>query len=232
MRGPTSSSVLRQRKLNRRSANPTGAKGRVVLVDVRVPRQNHLPHRRVDGPQRPAAFEQLWVRARQADGRRAEPVRSLLAVLPHCDDGVDVAPVARTMPNSGATLPARSRQTSSVGQRGPWLDCHAADNVNAGPHDNYDLEDSHVIPGLVHKCLLAKSALSGLGCQTSEMLICHLQRTGHRSRSPAPASRCDSSSTRATSQSYSSGNCGSTRRSRLSSCLVRVGLNQLARSGD
>lgn len=26
-----------------------------------------------------------------------------------------------------------------------------------GPHDNYDLEDSHVIPGLVHKCLLAKS---------------------------------------------------------------------------
>lgn len=28
-----------------------------------------------------------------------------------------------------------------------------------GPHDNYDLEDSHVIPGLVHKCLLAKSTL-------------------------------------------------------------------------
>jgi len=25
-----------------------------------------------------------------------------------------------------------------------------------GPHDNYSLEDSHVIPGLVHKCLLAK----------------------------------------------------------------------------
>lgn len=25
-----------------------------------------------------------------------------------------------------------------------------------GPYDNYDLEDSHVIPGLVHKCLLAK----------------------------------------------------------------------------
>jgi len=25
-----------------------------------------------------------------------------------------------------------------------------------GPHDNYDLEDSHVIPGLVHKCYLAK----------------------------------------------------------------------------
>lgn len=25
-----------------------------------------------------------------------------------------------------------------------------------GPHDNYALEDSHVIPGLVHKCLLAK----------------------------------------------------------------------------
>ncbi|KAH7871369.1 uncharacterized protein C8R40DRAFT_1054751 [Lentinula edodes] len=25
-----------------------------------------------------------------------------------------------------------------------------------GPHDNYDLEDSHVIPGLIHKCYLAK----------------------------------------------------------------------------
>lgn len=26
-----------------------------------------------------------------------------------------------------------------------------------GPHDNYDLEDSHVLPGLTHKCYLAKS---------------------------------------------------------------------------
>ncbi|KAF6266749.1 GDP-L-fucose synthetase [Scenedesmus sp. NREL 46B-D3] len=25
-----------------------------------------------------------------------------------------------------------------------------------GPHDNYDLEDSHVIPGLIHKCYLAQ----------------------------------------------------------------------------
>lgn len=30
-----------------------------------------------------------------------------------------------------------------------------------GPYDNYDLEDSHVIPGLVHKCVLAKSELPG-----------------------------------------------------------------------
>ena len=29
-----------------------------------------------------------------------------------------------------------------------------------GPHDNYDLDDSHVIPGLIHKCYLAKSKLS------------------------------------------------------------------------
>ncbi|KAF8072883.1 TSTA3 [Scenedesmus sp. PABB004] len=27
-----------------------------------------------------------------------------------------------------------------------------------GPHDNYDLESSHVIPGLVHKCYLAKKS--------------------------------------------------------------------------
>ena len=26
-----------------------------------------------------------------------------------------------------------------------------------GPHDNFDLQDSHVIPGLIHKCYLAKS---------------------------------------------------------------------------
>lgn len=25
-----------------------------------------------------------------------------------------------------------------------------------GPHDNFDLEDSHVIPGLIHKLYLAK----------------------------------------------------------------------------
>lgn len=25
-----------------------------------------------------------------------------------------------------------------------------------GPHDNYNLEDSHVIPGLIHKCHIAK----------------------------------------------------------------------------
>ena len=36
-----------------------------------------------------------------------------------------------------------------------------------GPHDNYDLEDSHVIPGLVHKCLLAKSASRSLCCVSS-----------------------------------------------------------------
>lgn len=25
-----------------------------------------------------------------------------------------------------------------------------------GPHDNFDLENAHVIPGLMHKCYLAK----------------------------------------------------------------------------
>jgi GDP-L-fucose synthase len=27
-----------------------------------------------------------------------------------------------------------------------------------GPWDNFDLEDSHVIPGLIHKCILAKKS--------------------------------------------------------------------------
>lgn len=26
-----------------------------------------------------------------------------------------------------------------------------------GPHDNFNLESAHVIPGLIHKCYLAKS---------------------------------------------------------------------------
>lgn len=26
-----------------------------------------------------------------------------------------------------------------------------------GPYDNFNLEDSHVIPGLMHKCILAES---------------------------------------------------------------------------
>jgi len=33
-----------------------------------------------------------------------------------------------------------------------------------GPHDNYDLEESHVIPGLVHKCLLAKKNNTPFTC--------------------------------------------------------------------
>ena len=28
-----------------------------------------------------------------------------------------------------------------------------------GPYDNFNLEDSHVIPGLMHKCILAESIL-------------------------------------------------------------------------
>lgn len=30
-----------------------------------------------------------------------------------------------------------------------------------GPYDNFNLEDSHVIPGLMHKCLLAESNIFG-----------------------------------------------------------------------
>ena len=42
-----------------------------------------------------------------------------------------------------------------------------------GPHDNYNLEDSHVIPGLIHKCYLAKRKLccNGIGIQTQVKLF-------------------------------------------------------------
>lgn len=33
-----------------------------------------------------------------------------------------------------------------------------------GPFDNFNLEDSHVIPGLMHKCLLAESTLNIYSC--------------------------------------------------------------------
>ena len=36
-----------------------------------------------------------------------------------------------------------------------------------GPHDNYNLEDSHVIPGLIHKCYLAKRKLCHNGYRHS-----------------------------------------------------------------
>lgn len=29
-----------------------------------------------------------------------------------------------------------------------------------GPHDNFDLQGSHVIPGLIHKCVIAKGESS------------------------------------------------------------------------
>jgi len=39
--------------------------------------------------------------------------------------------------------------------QGPKFVCVIPTNVY-GPHDNFDLEDSHVIPGLIHRCYLAK----------------------------------------------------------------------------
>ncbi|KAL1745975.1 hypothetical protein HDZ31DRAFT_81568 [Schizophyllum fasciatum] len=47
-----------------------------------------------------------------------------------------------------------------------------------GPHDNYDLEDSHVIPGLIHKCYLAKKngtpfVVSGTGKPLRQFIYSH-----------------------------------------------------------
>ena len=33
-----------------------------------------------------------------------------------------------------------------------------------GPHDNFNLEDSHVIPGLLHKCFLSQSKIGLIQC--------------------------------------------------------------------
>ncbi|EGO01012.1 hypothetical protein SERLA73DRAFT_179042 [Serpula lacrymans var. lacrymans S7.3] len=47
-----------------------------------------------------------------------------------------------------------------------------------GPHDNFDLEDSHVIPGLIHKCYLAKKngtpfVVSGTGKPLRQFIYSH-----------------------------------------------------------
>ncbi|KAJ6463945.1 hypothetical protein C8R45DRAFT_840545 [Mycena sanguinolenta] len=47
-----------------------------------------------------------------------------------------------------------------------------------GPHDNYDLEDAHVIPALVHKCYLAKKngtpfIVSGTGKPLRQFIFSH-----------------------------------------------------------
>lgn len=47
-----------------------------------------------------------------------------------------------------------------------------------GPHDNYDLENSHVIPGLIHKCFLAKKnktsfIVSGTGRPLRQFIYSH-----------------------------------------------------------
>lgn len=47
-----------------------------------------------------------------------------------------------------------------------------------GPHDNFDLEDSHVIPGLIHKCYLAKTngtpfVVSGTGKPLRQFIYSH-----------------------------------------------------------
>ena len=40
-----------------------------------------------------------------------------------------------------------------------------------GPHDNYNLEDSHVIPGLIHKCYLAKREDAEMHHQQNQFLL-------------------------------------------------------------
>jgi hypothetical protein len=60
-----------------RIKDPAGRKSHLVLVDLRLPGQGHLPDRRVGRPPRTAAFFQLWLRPRKATRRRLQPVQSL-----------------------------------------------------------------------------------------------------------------------------------------------------------
>lgn len=85
-----------------------------------------------------------------------------------------------------------------------------------------DLEDSHVIPGLIHKCYLAKS-VSLAYVPLSPTLIYSIKRTTRLLSCPGPENPSASSSTHTISPSSSSGCCGNTMTlSLLSSRVSRI----------
>ena len=94
-------------------------------------------------------------------------VQNFIGCLSTCVFPDDVMyPIDETMLHSGA--PHSSNDAYAHAKRMLEIHCNAYNqmydrNYNCiiptnvyGPHDNYNLEDSHVIPGLIHRCYIAK----------------------------------------------------------------------------
>ena len=94
-------------------------------------------------------------------------VQNFIGCLSTCVFPDDVMyPIDETMLHSGA--PHSTNDAYAHAKRMLEIHCNAYNqmydrNYNCiiptnvyGPHDNYNLEDSHVIPGLIHRCYIAK----------------------------------------------------------------------------
>ncbi len=117
------------------------AQGRLVSLDVRVPGRDRAAAARGQDPPRPAAREQLWVRACEAPRRHRKPrvQGGVWLQLHRRDPDEHLRPIRQLV-------------------RAPPLPLSESPPLSR-PVLRSDLEDSHVIPGLIHKCYLAKSTL-------------------------------------------------------------------------
>ena len=93
-------------------------------------------------------------------------VERLIACLSTCIFPDDVTyPIDETMLHDGPPHPSNECyayakrilevQCRYYKKQGLNFSCIIPTNIY-GPHDNFDLQDSHVIPGLIHRCYLAK----------------------------------------------------------------------------
>lgn len=95
-------------------------------------------------------------------------VEKLIACLSTCifPDNIETYPIDETVLHNGP--PHHSNDAYAYAKRMLEIHCRAyrenyGDNFTCiiptniyGPHDNFDLENGHVLPSLIHKCFLAK----------------------------------------------------------------------------
>lgn len=117
-------------------------KGCVVPFDVRVSGQGQLPDRRDCGSPRTTSLLKLWLRPRQAPRRCLQPVR--------------LRPFFACRVQKRPWLTHSFRASAYHEQYGCNFTAAIPTNI-FGEGDNFDLDQAHVIPALIHRCYLAKS---------------------------------------------------------------------------
>uniref|UniRef100_A0A8B9SF54 GDP-L-fucose synthase n=1 Tax=Anas platyrhynchos TaxID=8839 RepID=A0A8B9SF54_ANAPL len=114
-----------------------GAEGGLLPLHLHLPGQNDVPHRRDHDPQRATPQLQLRLLLRQEDDRLSR---------------IGAGP-QETHPGAGGL--------GYFEQHGCRFTAVIPTNI-FGPHDNFNIEDGHVLPGLIHKVYLAKQSGSAL----------------------------------------------------------------------